>query len=200
MILPLCCSKYCHLGHSAQESLTRVYLIQTDNTCQEVKSKWMEKIPRRMAVLQLILYMRIEGAGVWGWWMKFIAGRLGRWEKAEEEISERGHRVKGRGTHRWVWGSQHLQRVEVVGGQQGNSEGFCVVGVPCRVWKKGIPLTFQRSIVILDANKTIGSPKGKTGCCQGSYRLRTLLLPRLSFIEEFNFQTTLGGYFRSQSL
>lgn len=45
---------------SLRKSLMRVHLSQTDN-CWEAKSQGIEKMLLRMAVLQLILYIRIKG-------------------------------------------------------------------------------------------------------------------------------------------
>lgn len=52
-----------------RKSLIKVYLSRTVDNCWEV--------------LQLILYIKIKGGDVRRGYVKFIGGRLGRWQKAK---------------------------------------------------------------------------------------------------------------------
>ena len=49
---------------------------QTGDNCQEAKSQWLEKMLQGMAVLQLIVYIRIEGRGVKGACMNSNGGTV----------------------------------------------------------------------------------------------------------------------------
>lgn len=41
-----------------------MYLSQTDENCQEAKPQRIEKMLRRMAILEQILYIRVKEGGV----------------------------------------------------------------------------------------------------------------------------------------
>ena len=69
--------------YSLRKSLMIAYLNQTDDNCQEAKSQLTEKILWRMAVLQLILYIRIKGTDTRRFCIKPTGSRLRGWEKAK---------------------------------------------------------------------------------------------------------------------
>ena len=56
---------------------------QTDDSFQEAKSQWIEKMTHRTAVLHLILHITIKGRGIRGY-RTSTGDRLGRWEKAKQ--------------------------------------------------------------------------------------------------------------------
>lgn len=63
------------------------YLNQTDDNCQETKSQWIEKMLRRMAVLQFILYTQNQRRRRKKGYMKSTGVRLRGQEIAKRGIS-----------------------------------------------------------------------------------------------------------------